>query len=33
MVPDLDGYYMENLDLNYYNEEENTPTALVISLV
>ena len=32
MVPNLDGYYVENLDLNYY-EEENTPIALVISLV
>ena len=35
MAPDLDGYYVEDLDLDYYNpshqsEEENTPTALVI---
>ena len=38
MAPDLDGYYVEDLDLDYYNpnyqsEEENTPTALAVSLV
>ena len=38
MVPDPDGYYVEDLDLDYYNpshqsEEENTPTALAISPV
>ena len=35
MAPNLDGYYVEDLDLDYYNpshqsEEENTPTALAI---
>ena len=32
MVPDPDGYYLEDPDLDYH-EEENTPTALAISPV
>ena len=32
IAPDPDGYYVEDLDLDYY-EEENTPTALAISPV
>ena len=38
MAPDLDGYYVEDPDLDYYNpshqsEEENTPTTLAVSPV